>query len=203
MEENYGHYTIKLKELIKEFNLEVMFGPQDYEDVEIDCMDVSRPGLQLAGFFEHFDNKRIEIIGKVEMAYLSNLVEEKRIEMEHFPYIQQFVLWFKTYRPKVIFTERKLFGEKFAGTLDLICEIDGKIINVDYKFTSAIDKKSLSVQLEGYYRLCQENNIHIDESWYLHIKKDAFVFKPITRDSEWFDLLLAHNKKMRGKYNGK
>ena len=130
-------------------------------------------------------------------------IDPDEIEMEYFPFIQQFVLWFKTYRPKVIFTERKLFGENFAGTLDLICEIDGKIINVDYKFTSAIDKKSLSVQLEGYYRLCQENNIHIDESWYLHIKKDAFVFKPITRDSEWFDLLLAHNKKMRGKYNGK
>ena len=130
-------------------------------------------------------------------------IDAEEIEMQYLPYIQQFVLWVKTYRPKVIFAERKLFGENFAGTLDLICEIDGKIINVDYKFTSAIDKKSLSVQLEGYYRLCQENNIHIDESWYLHIKKDAFVFKPITRDSEWFDLLLAHNKKMRGKYNGK
>lgn len=125
------------------------------------------------------------------------------IETEYFPYIQQFVLWVKTYRPKVIFTERKLYGKDFAGTLDLICEIDGKIINVDYKFTSAIDKKSLSVQLEGYYRLCQENNIHIDESWFLHLKKDSFVFKPITRDTEWFDILLAHNKKMRGKYNGK
>jgi hypothetical protein len=59
------------------------------------------------------------------------------------------------------------------------------------------------VQLEGYYRLAQENAIHIDESWFLHIKKDSFVFNPITRDSEWFDVLLTHNKKMRGKYNGK
>lgn len=125
------------------------------------------------------------------------------IEAEYFPYIQQFVLWVKTYRPKVLFTEKRLFGEEFCGTLDLICEIDGKIINVDYKFTSAIDKKSLSVQLEGYYRLAKENGIHIDESWFLHIKKDGFVFKPITKDSEWFDILLAHNKKMRGKYNGK
>lgn len=125
------------------------------------------------------------------------------IEAEYFPYIQQFVLWVKTYRPKVLFTERRLFGKDFCGTLDLLCEIDGKVINVDYKFTSAIDKKSLSVQLEGYYRLAKENGIHIDESWFLHIKKDGFVFKPITKDSEWFDILLAHNKKMRGKYNGK
>ena len=129
-------------------------------------------------------------------------LDPEEIEAEYFPYIQQFVLWVKTYRPKVLFTERRLFGKDFCGTLDLLCEIDGKVINVDHKFTSAIDKKSLSVQLEGYYRLAKENNIHVDESWFLHIKKDGFVFKPITKDSEWFDILLAHNKKMRGKYNG-
>jgi hypothetical protein len=127
----------------------------------------------------------------------------EEIETEFIPYIQQFILWVKTYRPKVIFTEKKLYGSEFCGTLDLLCEIDGKVINVDYKFTSAIDKKSLSVQLEGYDRLAKINNIHIDESWYLHIKKDGFVLKPITKDSEWFDVLLTHNNKMRGKYNGK
>ena len=130
-------------------------------------------------------------------------LDPNEIDPEYFPYIQQFVLWAKAYRPKVLYTEKILYGEEFCGTLDLLCEIDGKVINVDYKFTSAIDKKSLSVQLEGYYRLAQENGIPIDESWFLHIKKDSYVFKPIKRDGEWFDLLLAHNKKMRGKYNGK
>ena len=130
-------------------------------------------------------------------------VDIDEIETEYIPYIQQFVLWVKTYRPKVIFTEKKLYGSDFCGSLDFICEIDGKVINVDYKFTSAIDKKSLSVQLEGYDRLAKLNDIHIDEGWYLHIKKDGFVFKPITKDKEWFDVLLFHNKRMRGKYNGK
>ena len=127
----------------------------------------------------------------------------EEIETEFIPYIQQFVLWVKTYKPKVIYTEKRLFGKDFCGTLDLVCEIDGKIINIDYKFTSSIDKKSLSVQLEGYHRLAKENGIHIDEGWFLHIKKDGFVFKPIIKDGEWFDVLLTHNKKMRGKYNGK
>lgn len=130
-------------------------------------------------------------------------IDIDEIETEYIPYVQQFVLWVKTYRPKVLYTEKRLWGKDFAGTLDLICEIDGKIINVDYKFTSAMDKKSLSVQLEGYDRLAKENGIHIDESWVLHIKKDGYVFKPITKDKEWFNLLLAHNKKMKEKYNGK
>lgn len=125
------------------------------------------------------------------------------IEAEYLPYIQQFVLWVKTYKPKVLYTEKRLFSDLFAGTLDLICQIDGKTVIVDYKFTSAIDKKSLSVQLEGYNRLCKENEIFVDDVWFLHIKKDGFVFKPILKDSEWFDLLLKHNLKLKEKYNGK
>lgn len=130
-------------------------------------------------------------------------LDTEEIEAEYFPYVQQFVLWAKTYRPKVLFTEKKLYGQEFCGTADLICIIDGKLIIVDYKVTSVIDKKSLSVQLEGYYRLCKKLGLEIDECNFLHIKKDSYVFKPINRDAEWFDILLAHNKKMRGKYNGK
>ena len=125
------------------------------------------------------------------------------IETEYIPYVQQFILWAKTYRPKVIFTEKKLFSKNFCGTCDLICEIDGKTFLVDYKVTSQCDKKSLSVQLEGYYRLCKLYNINIDECYYLHVKKDGYVFKPIIRNERWFDILLEHNKFMEEKYNGK
>ena len=125
------------------------------------------------------------------------------IETEYIPYVQQFVLWVKTYKPKVLFTEKIMFGEEFCGTCDLICEIDGRIVLVDYKCTSVADKKSLSVQLEGYYRLCKLYNINIEETYYLHIKKDGYVFKPINRNIKWFDVLLEHNKFMKEKYNGK
>lgn len=124
------------------------------------------------------------------------------IETDYIPYMQQFILWARTYRPKVIFTEKQMFGEDFCGTCDLICEIDGKVVLVDYKVTSQADKKSLSVQLEGYYRLCQKCGIAIDDTYYLHVKKDGYVFKPIKRDVEWFNNLLWHNKKMKEKYNG-
>jgi hypothetical protein len=130
-------------------------------------------------------------------------LDTDEIATEYFPYVKQFVLWVKAYRPKVLYTEKKLFSEEFCGTADLICVIDGKLIIVDYKVTSAIDKKSLSVQLEGYYRLCKKLGLEIDDCYFLHIKKDSYVFKPIKRDQEWFDMLLFHNKKMRGKYYGK
>ncbi len=80
MEENYGHYTIKLQEIINELNLDVIYGPEGYEDIEIECNDVNRPGLQLSGFFDFFDNKRIEIVGMVEMEYLNSLSDEERLK---------------------------------------------------------------------------------------------------------------------------
>lgn len=129
-------------------------------------------------------------------------IDIEEIETDYIPYVQQFILWAKTYRPKVIYTEKKMFSNEFCGTCDLVCEIDKKVLIVDYKVTSAADKKSLSVQLEGYYRLCQKYDIGIDDTYYLHIKKDGYVFKPIKRDVEWFDILLKHNQKMKEKYNG-
>ena len=129
-------------------------------------------------------------------------IDIEEIETDYIPYVQQFILWAKTYRPKVIYTEKKMFSNEFCGTCDLVCEIDKKVLIVDYKVTSAADKKSLSVQLEGYYRLCQKYDIDIDDTYYLHIKKDGYVFKPIKRDVEWFDILLKHNQKMKEKYNG-
>lgn len=138
-----------------------------------------------------------------EQYLLFGELDAEEIEAEYFPYVQQFVLWAKAYRPKVLYTEKHLYGEEFCGTADLICIIDGKLIIVDYKVTSAVDKKSLSVQVEGYYRLCKLIGIDVEECYYLHIKKDGYVFKPVKQDAEWFDLLLAHNKKMRGKYDGK
>lgn len=121
------------------------------------------------------------------------------VEQDYLPYIEQFIEWAFTYNPKVLFTEYRMFSPEFAGTCDLICEIDGKTIIVDYKTTSVIDKKSLSVQLEGYSRLCEYYGIEIDECWYLHLKKDTYVFKPLKPDVEWFDILLKHNNKMKEK----
>lgn len=124
------------------------------------------------------------------------------IETDYIPYVQQFILWARTYRPKVVFTEKKMFSYEFCGTADLIAKIDGKVVLVDYKCTSAVDKKSLSVQLEGYYRLCNLYGIEIDDCYVLHVKKDGYVFKPIKRNLRWFDILWEHNSFMREKYNG-
>ncbi len=43
--------------------------------------DLHRPGLALTGFFERFSNKRIQILGETEMAYMSRLSLERLAEI--------------------------------------------------------------------------------------------------------------------------
>ena len=73
-------FTIALKKIIDEFNLEVIYMPRDPEEIMIDENDVNRPGLQLMGFYEYFNPERIQIIGKMEFAYLSTVDEKTRYE---------------------------------------------------------------------------------------------------------------------------
>ena len=55
-------YSVKLGKLIQEFRLEVLRGGAGYEDVSIRTEDVNRPGLQLTGFFDYFDAKRLQAV---------------------------------------------------------------------------------------------------------------------------------------------
>lgn len=78
MKEPSREYSIELEKIEQEFHLEVLYAPDGYQNHPIVCNDVNRPGLQLAGYFDHFDNTRIEILGKVEMTYLQHLSPEDR-----------------------------------------------------------------------------------------------------------------------------
>ena len=55
------------KKVIEEFELEKIYETDDLDSVMITNTDVNRPGLQMVGFFDYFDNNRIQIMGKVEL----------------------------------------------------------------------------------------------------------------------------------------
>lgn len=73
-------FKVSLQKVIDEFKLEVIYIHKDAEEIMIDENDVNRPGLQLMGFYEYFNPERIQIIGKMEFAYLSTIDEKTRRE---------------------------------------------------------------------------------------------------------------------------
>ena len=70
--------SVKLGEIIQEFDLEILHKGPDYEDTPLTTLDVNRPGLPLSGFFEHFDTRRLLVIGLTEHTFLNQMTPEER-----------------------------------------------------------------------------------------------------------------------------
>lgn len=73
-------YSVKLSQLVKEYGLEILRAGKDYEKCEIKTGDVSRPGLQLIGYFDYFDPMRLQVLGKVENTFLNGFSPRERRE---------------------------------------------------------------------------------------------------------------------------
>ena len=70
---------ISLETLEKEMDLKNLTPEVDMTVHRITVPEINRPALQLTGFFEHFSNERIQIIGNVESSFLESLSEEERV----------------------------------------------------------------------------------------------------------------------------
>ena len=71
-------YTVSFENIINEFKLETVFLPDVPEKLLVSCTRVTRPGLQMVGFYDHYEQERIQIIGKVEHLFISQLADEER-----------------------------------------------------------------------------------------------------------------------------
>ncbi len=71
-------YTVPFSKIIEEFHLETIYLPDLPENLVVSCARVNRPGLQMVGFYDHYEQARMQIIGKVENLFISQLSSEER-----------------------------------------------------------------------------------------------------------------------------
>ncbi|MBR3970059.1 MAG: HPr(Ser) kinase/phosphatase, partial [Ruminococcus sp.] len=102
-----------LKKIIDEFKLETIYIQKEPEEIFVCETEVNRPGLQLMGFYEYFNPERVQIIGKVEFAYLSTLDEVTRRERLQLLFAQRL--------PAIIITRELPY---FAEMLELAREYE-------------------------------------------------------------------------------
>ncbi len=76
-----GKHSVALSTVVREFQLEVLYASTDYERVQLTVEDVARPGLQLTGYFDHFEPARLQVLGNVEMGFLRKLSEKERTDV--------------------------------------------------------------------------------------------------------------------------
>lgn len=74
-------FGVTITELMNKMNLTSMIPEVDTDKIVLSHPDVNRPALQLTGFFDHFDNERVQIIGIVEQEYIKTLTRERKIEI--------------------------------------------------------------------------------------------------------------------------
>lgn len=72
--------TVKLSKIVDELKLRIINRSSDYENRVIKSRNVNRPGLQLTGYMDGFQNERIQIIGRTEYQYYMSLDPETRYE---------------------------------------------------------------------------------------------------------------------------
>lgn len=64
---------VKIQTIVEKMNLKNLTPEIDLTEKYVNVPDINRPALQLAGFFDHFDSERVQVIGYVEYTYLETL----------------------------------------------------------------------------------------------------------------------------------
>lgn len=70
--------SVKVKDIVDKFQMEVIFKGREYDTEILTITDVNRPGLQFVGFFDYFDPRRLQIIGKSETTFLQSYSSGER-----------------------------------------------------------------------------------------------------------------------------
>ena len=71
-----GGFSVPLSHIVDTLHLNKVYLAENYEDIKITTMEINRPGLELTGYFEFFDNKLIQVLGNTEFSYLGRFGAE-------------------------------------------------------------------------------------------------------------------------------
>lgn len=70
--------SVSLSKIIEKMKLVNLTPEIDAKGIKITQPDINRPALQMAGYFEHFEATRLQIIGFVEYTYMESMEEERK-----------------------------------------------------------------------------------------------------------------------------
>ena len=144
---------VKLRQLIDEVGLEIVYEATDLDDIRIYSSEVSRPGLQMVGYFEKFVPERLQIIGSAEWHYYNELDPKLRYESidKFFSYpIPAFIVS----RDLPVFDEIISLGKKHNRTILKTSQSTSKIINkiinyIDLQFAPETRIHGVFVEVYG------------------------------------------------------
>lgn len=99
--------SVSLTRIIDKMKLENLTPEVEVKKIRVTQPDINRPALQMAGYFEHFDATRLQVIGFVEYTYMEGLTEERKREIydELMSYPIPGIVFCRELKPDPIFME--------------------------------------------------------------------------------------------------
>ena len=167
-------YTVSLEKIANEFSLKVLNAPAPLSEIMISSNEINRPGLQMAGYYEFFDERRIQIIGKSEESFIERFTPEKA---------EQRIRDFFGKKPSAVVVCRDLsFGEQYIEIADNFIayqnEDGGWPKNIDWLAKLPTDSVKAALK-ESYRRSTMDNRNTFPQIEYLG---DVYV---LTREDKY------------------
>ena len=69
-------FFVPLTKIVEDLSLQQIYLADNYDDITISSGEINRPGLELTGYFDFFDNTRLLVMGNTEFAYLGRFGSE-------------------------------------------------------------------------------------------------------------------------------
>lgn len=122
-----SEFSVSLAKLADQANLSIAYTPRDLNEIMVTATEVYRPGIMLAGYYQYFDNSRIQILGLTEMSYLSELSENlRRIHLEKlFSFVPPAIILTRDLQPT---SEMMEFSKKYGVPLLLSSEMTSALM---------------------------------------------------------------------------
>ncbi|MFV0561240.1 MAG: HPr(Ser) kinase/phosphatase [Enterococcus sp.] len=71
--------VVKVSQLVEKLSLEIVTGDEASLNREILTGDISRPGLELTGYFNYYSHDRLQLFGSKEITFAERMIPEERL----------------------------------------------------------------------------------------------------------------------------
>ena len=72
--------TVKVNELAEALNLEIVQGDETSLERTIITGDISRPGLELTGYFNYYSHDRLQLFGSKEITFAERMMPGRAVD---------------------------------------------------------------------------------------------------------------------------
>ena len=73
--------AVRVKDLLGKVRVQVVYGTDELLMKEIKTSDISRPGLEMTGYFDYYSPERIQLVGMKEWSYLQHMTSHNRYQV--------------------------------------------------------------------------------------------------------------------------